>query len=94
MTNDDIDFLMQQSQESIDKAVQKKELEIYVNGLQETLNEINVLKNALDKFIPIRNDFIRGLYNRHSYSAMKLSDMTGLSRQMVHNLVKEEVNDG
>lgn len=94
MFDDDMDMLLEQSQESINKTVEQKELDIYLEGLQESINEINKLKAALDNFIPIRNDFIRSLYSRHSYSAMKLSDMTGLSRQMVHNLVKEEANNG
>jgi|TARA_B100001939_G_scaffold207930_1_gene178778 hypothetical protein len=94
MFDDDMDMLLEQSQESINKTVEQKELDIYLEGLQESINEINKLKEALDNFIPIRNDFIRSLYSRHSYSAMKLSDMTGLSRQMVHNLVKEEANNG
>ena len=54
------------------------------------MEELNKLQEQVNTYLDLRNKFINKLYKHFGVSAIKLSEMTGLSRQMVHNLVKEE----
>jgi len=42
-----------------------------------------------DEFVNIRNQLIKKLYNSHSVSAINLSEVSGLTRQMIHLIVKD-----
>ena len=91
MTND-VDDLLLEARQSIEHNDQEKDLRATQNGLNETIKELDNLKKMSEEFTMIRNNLLKKLYNQHSVSALKLSAVTGLSRQMVHLIVKEDNN--
>ena len=56
--------------------------------LKESLVELGKLKNTTDDYIMLRNIAIQRLYNECGYSAIQLADIVGMTRQMIHNIVK------
>jgi len=69
---------------------QSRALDRNIEALGTTMEELNKLQEQVSTYLDLRNKFINKLYKDFGVSAIKLSEMTGLSRQMVHNLVKEE----
>lgn len=69
---------------------QSRALDRNIEALGTTMEELNKLQEQVNTYLDLRNKFINKLYKDFGVSAIKLSEMTGLSRQMVHNLVKEE----
>ena len=88
MEEDNINDLLTQAQENISDNVDKQQKEKYMLVLKESLVELGKLKNTTDDYIMLRNTAIQRLYSECGYSAIQLGDIVGISRQMIHNIVK------
>ena len=85
---DELNDLLTQAQENISDNVGKQQEEQYIQVLNDSLVELVKLKNTTDDYIMIRNTAIQRLYSGCGYSAIQLGDIVGISRQMIHNIVK------
>ena len=85
---DELNDLLTQAQENISDNVGKQQEEQYIQVLNDSLVELVKLKNTTDDYIMIRNTAIQRLYSDCGYSAIHLGDIVGISRQMIHNIVK------
>jgi len=85
---DNINDLLEQARNNISENVGKQQEEQYIQVLNDSLVELVKLKNTTDDYIMIRNTAIERLYSECGYSAIKLGDIVGISRQMIHNIVK------
>ena len=85
---DELNDLLTQAQENISDNVDKQQKEKYMVVLKESLVELGKLKNTTDDYIMLRNIAIQRLYNECGYSAIQLADIVGITRQMIHNIVK------
>jgi len=88
MEEDNINDLLEQAQENISDNVDKQQEEQYIQVLNDSLVELGKLKNTTDDYIMIRNTAIQRLYSECGYSAIQLGDIVGISRQMIHNIIK------
>lgn len=88
--DDNADALLIKAVDNINKDIQKKDYEETLFGLRESLEEIHRLKNVSQDFVNIRNQLIKKLYKIHSVSAAQLGEISGLTRQMIHLIVKED----
>ena len=88
MEEDNINDLLTQARDNISDNVGKQQEEKYMLVLKESLVELDKLKNTTDDYIMLRNIAIQRLYNECGYSAIQLADIVGISRQMIHNIVK------
>ena len=84
---DDINDLLTQAQENISDNVDKQTEFNYRKALEESMKELQNLKTINQEFIDIRNVAITNLYGI-GYSAIELAEITNLTRQMIHNIVK------
>jgi len=84
---DDINDLLTQAQENISDNVDKQTEFNYRKALDESMKELQNLKTINQEFIDIRNVAITNLYSI-GYSAIELAEITNLTRQMIHNIVK------
>ena len=87
---EELNDLLTQAQENINDNVGKQQEEQYIQVLNDSLVELVKLKNTTDDYIMIRNTAIQRLYSDCGYSAIQLGDIVGISRQMIHNIVKEK----
>ena len=85
---DNINDLLTQARDNISDNVGKQQEEKYIQVLNDSLLELDKLKNTTDDYIMLRNTAIQRLYSECGYSAIKLGDIVGISRQMIHNIVK------
>tara|TARA_B100001287_G_scaffold125158_1_gene105486 strand:+ start:2421 stop:2690 length:270 start_codon:yes stop_codon:yes gene_type:complete len=85
---EELNDLLTQAQENINDNVGKQQEEQYIQVLNDSLVELVKLKNTTDDYIMIRNTAIQRLYSDCGYSAIQLGDIVGISRQMIHNIVK------
>tara|TARA_X000001382_G_scaffold103553_1_gene78452 strand:- start:322 stop:591 length:270 start_codon:yes stop_codon:yes gene_type:complete len=85
---DNINDLLEQARDNISENVGKQQEEQYIQVLNDSLFELGKLKNTTDDYIMIRNTAIERLYSECGYSAIQLGDIVGISRQMIHNIVK------
>jgi len=85
---EDLNDLLTQAQENISDNVGKQQEEQYIQVLNDSLVELVKLKNTTDDYIMLRNTAIQRLYSDCGYSAIQLGDIVGISRQMIHNIVK------
>jgi len=85
---DNINDLLEQARNNISENVGKQQEEQYIQVLNDSLVELGKLKNTTDDYIMIRNTAIQRLYSECGYSAIQLGDIVGISRQMIHNIVK------
>jgi len=85
---DNINDLLTKAQENISDIVGKQQEDKYLRALNDSLVELGKLKNTTDDYIMIRNTAIQRLYSECGYSAIQLGDIVGISRQMIHNIVK------
>jgi len=88
MEEDNINDLLTQARDNISDNVGKQQEEKYMLVLKESLVELDKLKNTTDDYIMLRNIAIQRLYSECGYSAIQLADIVGISRQMIHNIVK------
>ena len=84
---DNINDLLTQAQENISDNVDKQTEFNYRKALDESMKELQNLKTINQEFIDIRNVAITNLYSI-GYSAIELAEITNLTRQMIHNIVK------
>jgi len=84
---EELNDLLVQAREHISDNVDKQNAETYLFVLEESLKEVVKLKDLTDEFIDVRNKAIKNLYDL-GYSAIQLAEITNLTRQMVHNIVK------
>ena len=89
----DIDTLLNESLEKMNTSQLKQDYDDTFKGLADSLYEWTNIKIMSDQFTTIRDNLISKLYDTHSVSAIKLAEATGLSRQMIHNIVKENNNE-
>ena len=87
MEEDNINDLLTQAQENISDNVDKQTEFNYRKALEESMKELQNLKTINQEFIDIRNVAITNLYGI-GYSAIELAEITNLTRQMIHNIVK------
>ena len=85
---DNINDLLTQARDNISENVGKQQEEQYTQVLNDSLVELVKLKNTTDDYIMIRNTAIQRLYSECGYSAIQLGDIVGISRQMIHNIIK------
>ena len=84
---DELNDLLIQAQENISDNVDKQTEFTYRNVLEQALKELDNLKSINQEYIDIRNSAIKNLYSI-GYSAIELAEITNLTRQMIHNIVK------
>ena len=84
---DDINDLLMKAQENISDNVDKQTEFENRKALEESMKELQNLKTINQEFIDIRNVAITNLYDI-GYSAIELAEITNLTRQMIHNIVK------
>jgi len=84
---DELSDLLIKAQENISDSVDKQTEFNYRKVLDESMKELHNLKTIGQEFIDIRNVAIKNLYGI-GYSAIELAEITNLTRQMIHNIVK------
>ena len=84
---DELNDLLIKAQENISDSVDKQTEFNYRKVLEESMKELHNLKITNQEFIDIRNVAIKNLYGI-GYSAIELAEITNLTRQMIHNIVK------
>ena len=84
---DELNDLLIKAQENISDSVDKQTEFKYRRVLDESMKELHNLKITNQEFIDIRNVAIKNLYGI-GYSAIELAEITNLTRQMIHNIVK------
>ena len=84
---DDINDLLTQARENISENVNEQTEFTYRKLLEESLKELDNLKSINKEYVGIRNTAIKNLYGI-GYTAIELAEITNLTRQMIHNIVK------
>ena len=84
---EDINDLLIKARDNISDNVDKQTEFNYRKALEESMQELQNLKTINQEFIDIRNVAIKNLYGI-GYSAIELAEITNLTRQMIHNIVK------
>ena len=84
---EELNDLLTQAQENISDNVDKQTEFTYRKVLDESLKELDNLKSINKEYVGIRNTAIKNLYGI-GYSAIELAEITNLTRQMIHNIVK------
>jgi predicted nucleotide-binding protein (sugar kinase/HSP70/actin superfamily) len=84
---DNINDLLIKARDNISDNVDKQTEFNYRKALDESMKELQNLKTINQEFIDIRNVAITNLYGI-GYSAIELAEITNLTRQMIHNIVK------
>ena len=79
--------LLTQAQENISDNVDKQTEFNNRKALDESMKHLKTLKTLNEDYTVIRNEAIRNLYGI-GYSAIELAEITNLTRQMIHNIVK------
>ena len=85
---DNMNDLLTKARDNINDNVGKQQEDQYIQVLNDSLVELVKLKNTTDDYIMLRNTAIQRLYSECGYSAIQLGDIVGISRQMIHNIVK------
>ena len=84
---DELNDLLIKARDNISDNVDKQTEFNYRKALDESMKELQNLKTINQEFIDIRNVAITNLYGI-GYSAIELAEITNLTRQMIHNIVK------
>ena len=87
MEEDNINDLLMKAQENISDNVDKQTEFNNRKALDESMKHLKTLKTLNEDYTVIRNEAIRNLYGI-GYSAIELAEITNLTRQMIHNIVK------
>ena len=85
---DELNDLLIKAQENISDSVDKQTEFNYRRVLDESIKELHNLKITNQEFIDIRNVAIKNLYVI-GYSAQELAEITNLTRQMIHIIIKK-----
>ena len=83
----ELNDLLIKARDNISDNVDKQTEFNYRKALDESIKELQNLKTINQEFIDIRNVAIKNLYGI-GYSAIELAEITNLTRQMIHNIVK------
>ena len=84
---EELNDLLTQAQENISDNVDKQTEFNYRKVLDESMKELDNLKSINKEYVGIRNVAIKNLYGI-GYWAIELAEITNLTRQMIHNIVK------
>ena len=84
---EELNDLLTQAQENISDNVDKQTEFTYRKVLDESMKELDNLKSINKEYVGIRNTAIKDLYSI-GYTAIELAEITNLTRQMIHNIVK------
>ena len=84
---DNINDLLIKARDNISDNVDKQTEFTYRKVLEESMKELDNLKSINKEYVGIRNTAIKNLYDI-GYSAIELAEITNLTRQMIHNIVK------
>ena len=84
---DDINDLLIKARDNISDNVDKQTEFNYRKALEESMKELDNLKSINKEYVGIRNTAIKNLYGI-GYTAIELAEITNLTRQMIHNIVK------
>ena len=84
---EELNDLLTQAQENISDNVDKQTEFNNRKALDESMKHLKTLKTLNEDYTVIRNEAIRNLYSI-GYSAIELAEITNLTRQMIHNIVK------
>ena len=84
---EDINDLLIKARENISDNVDKQTEFNNRKALDESMKHLKTLKTLNEDYTVIRNEAIRNLYGI-GYSAIELAEITNLTRQMIHNIVK------
>ena len=84
---EELNDLLTQAQENISDNVDKQTEFTYRKVLEESMKELDNLKSINKEYVGIRNTAIKSLYGI-GYTAIELAEITNLTRQMIHNIVK------
>ena len=84
---EELNDLLVKARENINDNVDKQTEQTTLFVLAESLKELVRLKELTDDFIEVRNKAIISLY-KLGYSAISVAELSNLTRQMVHNIVK------
>ena len=84
---DELNDLLTQAQENISDNVDKQTEFNNRKALDESMKHLKTLKTLNQDYTVIRNEAIRNLYDI-GYTAIELAEITNLTRQMIHNIVK------
>jgi hypothetical protein len=84
----EVDELLDIARENITTTQMKQEYDTLMKALYECANELNSIKDLEKTWIDTRNMIINKLYHEHKVSMIKIGDICGISRQMVHYICK------
>ena len=84
---DDINDLLIKARDNISDNVDKQTEFNNRKSLDESMKHLKTLKTLNEDYTVIRTEAIRNLYSI-GYSAIELAEITNLTRQMIHNIVK------
>ena len=84
---EDINDLLIKARDNISDNVDKQTEFNNRKALDESMKHLKTLKTLNEDYTVIRNEAIRNLYGI-GYSAIELAEITNLTRQMIHNIVK------
>jgi len=85
---EELNDLLTQARDNISDSVDKQTEFNYRRVLDESMKELHNLKITNQEFIDIRNVAIKNLYGI-GYSAQELAEITNLTRQMIHIIIKK-----
>ena len=80
----DVDELLKTARENITTTQMKHEYDTIMQSLYECAKELSSIKDLEKTWIDTRNMIISKLYHEHKVSMIKLGEICGISRQMVH----------
>tara|TARA_A100001388_G_C28536759_1_gene388271 strand:+ start:397 stop:663 length:267 start_codon:yes stop_codon:yes gene_type:complete len=84
---DNINDLLIKARDNINDNVDKQTEFNNRKALDESMKHLKTLKTLNQDYTVIRNEAIRNLYDI-GYTAIELAEITNLTRQMIHNIVK------
>ena len=84
----EVDELLDIARENINTTQMKQEYETATQSLYECTKELTAIKDLEKTWIDTRNIIINKLYHEHNVSMIKLGEICGISRQMVHYICK------
>ena len=84
---DNINDLLIKARNNINDNVDKQTEFNNRKALDESMKHLKTLKTLNQDYTVIRNEAIRNLYDI-GYTAIELAEITNLTRQMIHNIVK------
>ena len=91
MTENNISVLDNLLSEHVVKDEQEKNN--LLTGLVDATQDLDKFQESISDYTFIRNQIVCKLYKEHGVSAIALSNLTNLSRQMIHKIVKDNTDE-